>query len=473
MTPHWIALACGLAGAAAESNFAAVSDEVIVGEEDRDGPFERRARRREPPRGDARFASLEQFFDQARFGNLGPPRGVDPSRLELLWSPEAALERRLLDLGEVSSPEGGSPCPVAELDAVYMEWHEGFAQDRFQAALLAAAQNGAKARVLVGDNAFITAKDREALSRLSAAGVQVAYFRAGGDNLRDSLNKSLHGKVLRVRRDCGSAPVDSVITGGRNVKDSFFRDGAGRVLGRRTERPGARDSGLQYQDLDLRLADSALAADFAEVAAQLHRHAQGLEEGPVRFPRAVEVPSACRARVFSSTPFDGDRTWEHLFAGLLRHAGSEVVCVSPYFNPSERAADALREALGKGVRVVLFTNSEFKRDNVPNTLQGLVRHRLNEAAGYGIDVREWSDPSVLHAKTCLVDERVLYVGSANLNMRSFKHDVETGVVLDCPPLNERWKELVLSEVIAKSGRYEPKTQSAFVRFLSGVVRYFY
>jgi putative cardiolipin synthase len=101
----------------------------------------------------------------------------------------------------------------------------------------------------------------------------------------------------------------------------------------------------------------------------------------------------------------------------------------------------------QGVRITLFTNSLASSD------EPLVHHRY---AGYrvamlrlGVHIYEFSPELIqrsrgfgfkgpssarLHAKVAVVDDRLLVVGSVNLDPRSAIANTETSVVIDSPPL---------------------------------------
>ncbi|MBI4375173.1 MAG: phosphatidylserine/phosphatidylglycerophosphate/cardiolipin synthase family protein [Elusimicrobia bacterium] len=434
-----------------------------------------------------RYPSLELFFRAARFGYLGPVRAMPSDGARLLWSQDQSLSRRFEDLGY--SPDSGLIdrfCVFEEIDATYMEWHTGYVQEQLSAALMLHALAGVKVRMILPDNLFIKGEDRRRLKDLERAGVNIAWFKAhGAGNLRDQLNKNVHAKMLRVKKTCGGRTMETMIVGGSNIKDSFFRDTSETILGEKRNVNRGLDSGLSYRDLDVWVEHPGLVQDGKRIFESLFRyatqgshaedHAEEASEAEPEQPRAVAVGEAqvCRARIFLSAPFEGDRTWEDLFVGLLDHSREQVVCIAPYYSPSARVWEAVRRAMSRGVKFTLFTNSRFRRDNVPKFLQSPVRHRLNLALDAGVDVREWEDPTVLHAKSCLFDDQVLYVGGANLNMRSFKHDAENGLVFHCGPLAEDWKQAVLADMQARSRPYKRRKAGVFAEFLSNLIEYYY
>ena len=112
-------------------------------------------------------------------------------------------------------------------------------------------------------------------------------------------------------------------------------------------------------------------------------------------------------------------------------ASRELVLMSPYLIPGERGMALFRHLKDAGVKVTVITNSLAATD-VPLVYAGYARYReaMLEA---GVDLYELSPtrtqnskglgmfgPSLgrLHAKTVVIDRRVVFIGSMNLDPRS-------------------------------------------------------
>jgi putative cardiolipin synthase len=131
----------------------------------------------------------------------------------------------------------------------------------------------------------------------------------------------------------------------------------------------------------------------------------------------------------------------------MASARREVGIMSPYFVPGPVGMRAMSAGVQQGVRITLFTNSLASSD------EPLVHHRY---AGYrvemlrlGVQIYEFCPELVqrtggfgfkahssarLHAKVAVVDDRLLVVGSVNLDPRSAIANTETSVVIGSPPL---------------------------------------
>ena len=92
---------------------------------------------------------------------------------------------------------------------------------------------------------------------------------------------------------------------------------------------------------------------------------------------------------------------------------------TPYFVPTESLMVAMEVAAMRGVAVKLL-------------LPGRSNHRVTYHAGRsfytplieaGVEVREYQ-PGIVHAKTLVADRQVALVGSANMDLRSFRLNFE-------------------------------------------------
>ena len=153
-------------------------------------------------------------------------------------------------------------------------------------------------------------------------------------------------------------------------------------------------------------------------------------------------------------PFDGEADGEleetsvtyNVFEAL-RKATDEVVISSPYLIPGRIGMDLFRELRSRGVRITAMTNSLGSTDE-PLVHIGYTAYRDSMLA-LGVDLYEISGSRVkrnrrdnlfgaslgrLHAKLAVVDRRVMFVGSMNLDPRSATINTELGAVINSPAL---------------------------------------
>jgi putative cardiolipin synthase len=130
-------------------------------------------------------------------------------------------------------------------------------------------------------------------------------------------------------------------------------------------------------------------------------------------------------------------TWEH--------AREEVLAATAYFVPGRNGSGDLIRMRRRGVRVRILTNSLASND-VPTVHAGYTRYRrallragveLHEYQRFGNRPRRHHRASrcnALHAKTLVVDRRVAWIGSFNLDPRSSRLNTEMAVLLESESL---------------------------------------
>ena len=131
----------------------------------------------------------------------------------------------------------------------------------------------------------------------------------------------------------------------------------------------------------------------------------------------------------------------------VKQAKTELLASSPYFVPGAYGMEMLRELRARGVKVTVLTNSLGATDE-PLVFEGYSRYREGMLR-MGVDLYELSSSRVkqnkrmfhfgeslgrLHAKLVVIDRRLLFVGSMNLDSRSAIINTELGAIIDSPEL---------------------------------------
>jgi len=126
-------------------------------------------------------------------------------------------------------------------------------------------------------------------------------------------------------------------------------------------------------------------------------------------------------------PGGGTRVAPRL-AEVLETAKKSIVIESPYLIPSKWLRALLKRKVREGVEVTVLTNSLRSSDGVlPHA--GYLKYRRGLVRA-GIDVREYKGPDMLHAKSAVIDGRLVIIGSYNLDYRSQNWDSEIVCVAD-------------------------------------------
>jgi putative cardiolipin synthase len=151
----------------------------------------------------------------------------------------------------------------------------------------------------------------------------------------------------------------------------------------------------------------------------------------------------------------------------LDNAKSEVIIVTPYMIPGDGGMGFINELTGRGVRVVVFTNSlastnhvavhgGYSRYRKPLLRAGveLYEARANAGSETGEDGQEGIDALTLHTKGILIDRKIAFVGSLNIDPRSVDINTEMGVFIESEALAERLSERVDTVLVEISYKVE-------------------
>jgi cardiolipin synthase A/B len=296
------------------------------------------------------------------------------------------------------------------------------------AALAAAAQRGIEVRVILDSASQQFWGDSDLLDDLHAAGVEVLGFNPvlAWARLRWSIgmwsDQRIHEKILVV-------DGEHAVVGGRNISDRYlvsdidgWRDTCVFMSG-----PGVGD--VQRMFLEL----------WDKVAAWEHQAGcgQGLYCVDPRSPKLAtesayypDLPArtSARTRAIYSDPHAQDTSLGYFTKiSLVRAARESIVISNAYFVPPRRLRKHLREAVDRGVRVVMLTNSKESASETSMYYAGINYYR--ELIDAGVEVREWRGPASLHAKTMVVDGELALVSSFNLDPRSAERNSEALILI--------------------------------------------
>ena len=187
---------------------------------------------------------------------------------------------------------------------------------------------------------------------------------------------------------------------------------------------------------EVQSAIAAVPTAFASIATQtMWGHVEFLSDRPGKNDERVRL--------------DGGGLTTSALGRLLDSAVESVLIQSPYLVLSNEALELLRRAKARGVRIRISTNSLGSTDNLPAFAgyqsqrrqlldMGLEIFEFRPDADVAVQARQQAlagklaqDSPIfgLHAKTMVVDSRVVYVGTYNLDPRSQNLNTEVGAVI--------------------------------------------
>jgi len=287
---------------------------------------------------------------------------------------------------------------------------------RLRDALCAKAREGVEVRLLVdGWGSF--GLDPSFLAPLLDAHARFAFYLPPRIRLRSSrLNFRNHRKLVSVDGRVG-------FVGGINIGNEYL----------------GRDPGLgAWRDTMLRIEGPAVAA-MEQVFIEDWRTATGEELDATAIPATSHGEAL--VQVLPSDPGD---PWQPIRTALFQGiAGAQrrAWLTTPYFVPDESLRTALLAAALRGIDVRILLPG---RSDLP-LVQAAGRSYYPELLRAGVRIFEYQ-AGFVHAKTLVVDDAAVSVGSANMDIRSFELNHEVNVLVADAALVECMEQEFLKDL---------------------------
>jgi cardiolipin synthase A/B len=294
-------------------------------------------------------------------------------------------------------------------------WRPSRPSDRLIEALARRTREGVACRVVVD---LLGSTDFDQVQpRLEQLGCAVKVFNRPGDGERDFSSRN-HRKLLIVDGRVG-------ITGGFGIWKSWEGNGLAEEEW--------RDQHVRVRGPAVRGMQLAFAENWLEAGGRLLP--------PETFPELPEDGPAYATFVASSSE-EGVTYGERMSQVLFSAAKKRLWIANSYFVPSDALVFKLAAKARAGVDVrVLAPGPIHDIKPVRDAQRGSYRALL--AAG----VRIWEyQPSMMHAKTILVDDALVAVGSNNLDPYSMEKLEEGSLVVEDTATAARLAELFLQDL---------------------------
>ena len=288
---------------------------------------------------------------------------------------------------------------------------EGRLWDELETILCARARAGVEVKIIFDDFGNIKRFHGETIDRLREAGVEVFIFNP----VHEYVNKLYFN--YRDHRKIACIDGDTAYTGGANIADEYAniveRYGYWKDSGVRLEGEGAWGLTLQFIQM------------CVNIGGVMHN-----EHDYYRPHTPVKSEGFCQP--FADGPQNNpDNPAEDAFLQMISTARRFLYITTPYFIPDESLMRALCIAGDGGVDVRLMLPGKpdhWYADCVAASYFG-------ELIAHGVKVYRYT-PGMLHAKSVMVDREAAFVGSVNMDYRSFELHYECGVMIYGAPMIE-------------------------------------
>jgi cardiolipin synthase C len=280
------------------------------------------------------------------------------------------------------------------------------------------------------------------------------------------------------------------ITGGRNMSSEYydynaeynFRDRDALVVGDVVKKMGANFDAFWHSEMTFLVEDlygglgvikknvRVSQDDIQQTYRELHDYAQlpsnfapevraAIAAAPIELVRIAKEMAWAQVEFVSDRPgknasrfgLAGGGVTTAALAQLIEAASSHIVIQSPYLILSDEAIALFSKARARGVRIRINTNSLASTDNLPAF--GGYQSQRQQLLAMGLEIFEYRPDAEshrhtrqqalashtqtatkqpifgLHAKTLVVDGKVVFIGTYNLDPRSQNLNTEVGAVI--------------------------------------------
>lgn len=282
----------------------------------------------------------------------------------------------------------------------------GVMWDRIVNVLLKKAKEGLDVRVMYDDMGSSTtpiafAKNLEKNGIKCQRFNKLSFFSTGKVNNRD------HRKILVIDGKVG-------FTGGVNLGDEYIN----------VEHP----FGSSWKDTGLKIEGEAVKVLLFNFLLSFDSH----KKRPLSDYKSIfniksskfNEPGYVQPFVDGPKPFYEENIGENNYLNMIGSATKSLYITTPYLICDNALLTAVRNAAIRGVDVRLIT------PHVPDkkVVFAVTRSNYETLMEAGVKVYEYT-PGFLHAKEMIVDSKVAFVGTINLDYRSLTHHFECGANL--------------------------------------------
>ncbi|MDA3973047.1 cardiolipin synthase [Enterococcus thailandicus] len=269
-------------------------------------------------------------------------------------------------------------------------------------ALIVAAQRGVKVRVLL-DAWGSTQVSLSFFDELKKKGGEVAFFfPLFVPYINPRINYRNHRKIVVIDGQIG-------YTGGFNVGNEYL--GLVKKFG-------------YWRDNHLRIYGEAVYSLQNRFLMDWNsQHTNEVSYSPNFFPM-IDSTGEMAVQIVTSGPDSEHEQIKMTYLKMISLAKREILIQTPYYIPDGSIHEALKLALLAGVKVHLQIPNKPDHPLVYWATYSFAAELIE----YGAIVETYEN-GFIHAKTMIIDGGVVSVGSANIDVRSFRLDFEVNTLV--------------------------------------------
>lgn len=272
---------------------------------------------------------------------------------------------------------------------------------QFRDALIERARAGVQVRVLLDGIGSGWSLDNSDVRMMTDAGVKFAYYHPVQSWRMDRSNRRSHRRVLVVDGTVG-------FTGGAAFSDKWS--------GNAQDKDHWRDTHARLEGPIVSELQAAFQAHWVKTYGEV---LTGAGQFPALAPAGNLKAQVVESRSFSSAPVP------MVQAVSFAAAEKRIWLTNPYCTPTDDQVSLLTDAVRRGVDVRLLLPGPHNDQPLTQSAGRTAYGRMLEG---GVKIFEYQ-PTMIHAKTMVIDGLFSMFGSSNLDPRSSEINEELDVVV--------------------------------------------
>lgn len=283
----------------------------------------------------------------------------------------------------------------------YFIFKEGKIWDKLFNLLKEKAREGVEIKILYDDMGCLDRfKDKNTFKKLANYNIEALPFNRVSGRYNSFINFRDHRKIL---------VVDGLhaLTGGINIGDEYAN---------------IVDLYGNWKDVGIKITGDAVWSLAVMFINSWHFSTTNrLDFDNYRCSEKIKGKEFVQP--YGTSPLSYEPVARNIYLNLINSAQKSIYITTPYLILDEEMVTALKLAVRSGVEVnIVFPSRPDKK-----SAYYLARGRFTELVKAGIRIYEHN--GFIHAKTLMIDNRIVSIGTVNMDFRSLYLHFENGVIL--------------------------------------------
>jgi cardiolipin synthase len=310
-------------------------------------------------------------------------------------------------------------------------------------ALVEKQKEGVAVKVLYDDLGSRSLSNRHFKELRKAGGRVAAFFPSVLPLINPRLNNRNHRKLVIIDGVTG-------YIGGFNVGDEYVGFDKHKGEWHEAELPPRRDTHLRIEGDAVKLLQLRFMLDWNS-----HNKRGNLKWEEHYFP-SVEYDGDVAIQIASSGPDEEFQQVKNGYFDMINSAKETLYIQTPYFIPDQSIHEAIKSAILRGVKVHLMIPDHPDHPFV----YWATYANAGELVDLGAEVYIY-ETGFMHAKTIMIDDEMVSIGTTNFDVRSFYLNFEVNAFIfdeeEAVRQRRTFEEDIKSSTLLTKEKYEARS----------------